>query len=83
MYSDSEPVTSPLMTSDFPIVACSVLLRTALRGAATGVGSLDCVGVVLITGFSGSAAGFWFGFDGVVLVLAGFHILFYILSILW
>jgi hypothetical protein len=36
---------------------------------------------VLITGFSGSAAGFWFGFDGVV-VLAGFHISFYILSIL-
>jgi hypothetical protein len=64
-------------------VACSVLLRTALRGAATGVGSLDCVGVVLITGFSGSAAGFWFGFDGVGVVLAGFHISFYILSILW
>jgi hypothetical protein len=39
------------------------------------------VGVVLIIGFSGSAAGFWFGFDGVA-VLAGFHISFYILSIL-
>jgi hypothetical protein len=37
---------------------------------------------VLITGFSGSAAGFWFGFDGVAVVLAGFHISFYILSIL-
>src|SRR5579859_2541178 len=80
IYSDSEPVTSPLMTSDFPMVACSVLLRTALRGAATGVGSLGRVGVLLITGFSGSAD-FWFGFDGVV-VLAGFHISFYILSIL-
>jgi hypothetical protein len=69
------------MTSDFPMVAYSVLLRTALRGAATGVGSLGRVGVLLITVFSGSAAGFWFGFDGVA-VLAGFHISFYILSIL-
>src|SRR5579859_7235688 len=82
IYSDSEPVTSPLMTSDFPMVACSVLLRTALRGAATGVGSLGRVGVLLITGFSGSAAGFWFGFVGVAVVPAGFHIIFYILSIL-
>jgi hypothetical protein len=70
------------MTSDFPIVACSVLLSTALRGAATGVGSLGRVGVLLITVFSGSAAGFWFGFVGVAVVLAGFHISFYILSIL-
>ena len=51
IYSDSEPVTSPLMTSDFPMVACSVLLRTALRGAATGVGSL---------GLSGGSAHNWF-----------------------
>src|SRR5476649_2595198 len=58
------------MTSDFPIVACSVLLRTALRGAATGVGSLEW-GVVLITNFSGSIAGFVFGLVGVE--LAGFH----------
>src|SRR6476646_8586473 len=64
------------------MVACSVLLSTALRGAATGVGSLGRVGVLLITVFSGSAAGFWFGFVGVAVVLAGFHISFYILSIL-
>jgi hypothetical protein len=36
---------------------------------------------VLIIGFSGSAAGFWFGFV-VGVVLAGFHISFYILSVL-
>jgi hypothetical protein len=49
-------------------------LITALRGAATGVGSLARVGVVLvlITGFSGSVAGFGFGLG---VVLAGFHIL--------
>jgi hypothetical protein len=77
MYSDSEPVTSPLMTSDFQMVACSVLFKTALRGAATGVGSLARVGVVfvfvLITGFSGSVIGFGFGLG---VVLAGFHIVF-------
>src|SRR6185312_16262105 len=44
-------------------------------GAATGVGSLENVGVVLITGFSGSGVvvlvfGFGFGLG----VLAGFHI---------
>jgi hypothetical protein len=65
------------MTSDFPMVACSVLLRTALRGAATGVGSVAKVGVVvvfvLITGFSGSVIGFGFGLG---VVLAGFHIVF-------
>jgi len=51
------------------------LLRTAFRGAATGVGSVERVGGALITGFSGSAAGFVFGLDGVV--LAGFHIVFF------
>src|SRR6185437_17170092 len=54
MYSDSEPVTSPLITRDLPMVACSWLLTTALRGAAAGVGSLGNAGVVLITGFSAS-----------------------------
>src|SRR6185312_1039400 len=76
MYSDSEPVTSPLITRDLPMVACSVLLTTALRGAATGVGSFENVGVVLITVFSGSGVvvgfAFWFGFG--LGVLAGFHI---------
>src|SRR5215470_16566562 len=78
MYSDSEPVTSPLMMSDLPMVACSWLFRTALRGAATGVGSLGRFGVVLITGFSASVVGLGLGFGFVV--LAGFHICFYILS---
>ena len=36
IYNDSEPATSPLMTSDFPMVACSVLLRTALRRRGDG-----------------------------------------------
>jgi hypothetical protein len=65
------------MTRDFPMVACSVLFKTALRGAATGVGSLARLGVVfvfvLITGFSGSVASFGFGLG---VVLAGFHIVF-------
>jgi hypothetical protein len=60
------------MTSDLPIVACSWLFKTALRGAATGVGSLGRLGVVLITGFSGSVVGLDWGF--VFVVLAGFHI---------
>src|SRR5689334_4234700 len=77
MYSDSEPVTSPLITRDLPIVACSWLLTTALRGAAAGVGSLEKVGVVLITGFSGSGVvvvGFGFGLALWLGELAGFHI---------
>jgi hypothetical protein len=48
------------------------LFKTALRGAATGVGSLGRLGVVLITGFSGSVVGLDWGF--VFVVLAGFHI---------
>src|SRR5437588_3687075 len=61
------------MTGDLPIVACSWLLRTALRGAAAGVGSLVRWGVVLIVGFSGSIIGLVLG---VLLLgaLAGFHI---------
>src|SRR6185312_5720085 len=77
MYSDSEPVTSPLITRDLPMVACSWLLTTALRGAAAGVGSLENVGVVLITGFSGSGVVvglFVLGFGFGLVVLAGFHI---------
>src|SRR5438552_17378898 len=57
------------------MVACSWLLRTALRGAATGVGSLGILLVVVITGFSGSVLGLTLGVGG----LAGFHIA-YILS---
>src|SRR5437764_553631 len=58
------------------MVACSWLLSTALRGAATGVGSLGIVlVVVVITGFSGSMLGLTLGVGG----LAGFHIE-YILS---
>src|SRR5207245_10857684 len=33
MYSDSEPVTSPLITSERPIVACSTGAVTVLAGA--------------------------------------------------
>src|SRR5437879_4948144 len=36
MYSDSDPVTSPLMTSDLPMVAWSAVLVVAGRGAAGG-----------------------------------------------
>jgi hypothetical protein len=52
-------------------------LTTALRGAAAGVGSLENVGVVLITGFSGSGVVvglFVLGFGFGLVVLAGFHI---------
>src|SRR5579864_751120 len=74
MYNDSEPVTSPLITSDLPMVACSWLLRTALRGAAAGVGSLKVVWLVLMVGLSASGVGLTvglgLGFGG----LAGFHI---------
>src|SRR5215510_6013790 len=74
MYSDSEPVTSPLMTSDLPIVACSWLLRTALRGAAAGVGSLKVFWLVLMGVLSGSGVGLMFGFGLLLGGLAGFHI---------
>jgi len=66
------------MTSDLPMVACSVVLRAALRGALAGVGSLigfRFCGVVLITVFSGSgvvffAAGAAGGFAGFHMVLS-------------
>jgi hypothetical protein len=61
MYNDSEPVTSPLMTSDFPMVAWSVELIAALRGAAAGVGSA-AVGMLDGVGRCGSVL----GDDGVV-----------------
>src|SRR5579864_1392981 len=79
MYNDSEPVTSPLITSDLPMVACSWLLRSALRGAAAGVGSLK-VGCVLIVGFSGSGLIFGLGLGLLLGELAGFHIAKYFLS---
>src|SRR6516162_5328916 len=68
------------------MVACSWLLIMALRGAATGAGSLDNgLLVVLITGFSGSgAACFGLGLGLRLGELAGFHIYGYILSFwLW
>src|SRR5579864_4600660 len=80
MYSASEPVTSPLITSDLPMLACSWVLSVALRGAAAGVGSIDGVLLVLIVVFSGSGrAGFGLGFglDGVAFHIAmlpfGYH----------
>jgi hypothetical protein len=51
-----------------------------LRGAATGVGSLERVGDVVIAGFSGSVAGLVLGVGFVFVVLAGFHMDFYFLS---
>jgi hypothetical protein len=61
------------------MVACSWLLTTALRGAGAGVGSLVCIGGVLIAGFSAWGVGLGvmvvgFGVDG---VLAGFHMKFF------
>src|SRR5215471_7364366 len=71
MYSASEPLTSPLIINDLPIVACSWLFTTALRGAGTGEGSLARVLLVFMVVFSGSgAAGFGVGLGE----LAGFHI---------
>jgi hypothetical protein len=65
------------MTSDLPMVACSLLFMLALRGALAGLGS---VGAAVFTGFmgfmvlmAGSCAGLLVG----VLLLpgvAGFHI---------
>src|SRR5437588_5058658 len=55
MYKDSEPVTSPLMTSDLPIVAWSAVVVVAGRGAAGG--SCDDIGGALgveMVGRSGS-----------------------------
>jgi hypothetical protein len=56
MYSDSDPVTSPLMTSDLPMVAWSAVLLVATgrgAGAAADAGSgAEVVGVD--TGRSGS-----------------------------
>src|SRR5215468_3942589 len=79
MYRASEPVTSPLMISDFPIVADSWLLITALRGAGAGVGSAGMLLAVLIGGFSGSGAagfGLGLGLDGVAFHICrcSFHI---------
>src|SRR5882724_754000 len=66
MYRASDPVTSPLMMSDFPMVACSLLLTMELRAAETGEGSevmvllvftVDVLGVVIGVLFSISELG--------------------------
>src|SRR5260370_12073448 len=63
------------MISDLPIVACSWLFIMALRGAATGAGSLGRLVLVLITVFSGcGVVGCGFGFGLGFGELAGFHI---------
>ena len=58
MYRDSEPVTSPLMTNDLPIVAWSEpVVATAGRGAAEledGSLTTGAEGIVAL-GRSGSA----------------------------
>src|SRR5215831_21237628 len=56
MYNDSEPVTSPLITSDLPIVAWSAVVVVTGRGAAGG--SLALIAGALgvdVVGRSGSA----------------------------
>jgi len=55
-------------------VACSWLLRTALRGAAAGVGSLKVFWLVLMGVLSGSGVGLMLGFGLLLGGLAGFHI---------
>src|ERR1019366_3897084 len=65
MYSDSEPVTSPLMTSDFPSVACSWVLIGGLAGRGA-IGGSGAAGEEVGCG-SGLGGG---GEDGVLL---GFH----------
>src|SRR5690242_14206821 len=39
MKSDSDPLTSPLMTRDLPMEHCSIELAVAYRGAPSGDGS--------------------------------------------
>src|SRR4051812_551282 len=80
IYSDSEPVTSPLITRLLPIVACSCVFRTALRLAGAGVGSAAGAGREF--SMAGAALGFvWVGVAAGVLFgwfdaggFTGFHI---------
>jgi len=61
MNSDSEPVTSPLMVSDLPMLACSLLPAAQVReesGRELGVGT------VLMLGFSVEEVGAGAGVDG-------------------
>jgi len=62
IYSDSEPVTSPLITSDLPMVAWSAVVVVTGRGAAEGSGAViaGALGVDVV-GRSGSAGrpGVW------------------------
>ena len=75
MYSDSDPVTSPLITRDLPMLACSwLLVTTAARVVAAGAGSLPEGAVkVLAAGFADFSGSGVVGFVG---ELAGFHIRF-------
>src|SRR5208282_2879545 len=77
MYKDSEPVTSPLITSDLPIVAWSEVVPTTGRGAAGGslLGTTGAVVAVDALVRSGSA-----GRPGVAGWFVGFHIFVEILS---
>src|ERR1700690_157643 len=54
IYKDSEPVTSPLITSDLPIVAWSEVVLTTGRGAAGSLAIGEVVGIDVV-GRSGSA----------------------------
>jgi len=57
IYKDSEPVTSPLITSDLPIVAWSEVVVVTGRGTAGGSLELiiGAVVAVVVLGRSGSA----------------------------
>jgi hypothetical protein len=68
MYNDSDPVTSPLITSDLPRVACSWVFRGALAGRGTFSGSAG--GVNEVRG-CGSGLGVWLG-EG---LFVGFHMM--------
>src|SRR5262245_6934503 len=54
-------MTSPLITSDLPIEACSCAFSTALRGAETGVGSevvvVGSCSLAVFSGFTGEVGG--------------------------
>src|SRR5260370_17586185 len=57
IYKDSEPLTSPLITSDLPIVAWSEVVVVTVRGTAAGsLVIMPGAGVALdVLGRSGSA----------------------------
>src|SRR5258708_26490601 len=82
IYKDSEPVTSPLITSDLPIVAWSEVEVAVATGRGIEAGSLVLIfvtGVVVAEalGRSGSA-----GRPDVAGCFVGFHIVLEILSLL-